>query len=122
MAAQEGHLDTVRLLVKAGAAKDQARVRDGATPLIMAAQGGHLDIVRFLVEAGTAKDQAACDGTAPLMVAVEERHLETIRLLMESRAESDASGNLASQLGCVEVVRLVQGLGSKLPKVRRTSD
>ena len=46
-----GHLDIVRFLVEAGAAKDQA-AKNGATPLAIAAQNCHIDIVRFLVNVG----------------------------------------------------------------------
>jgi hypothetical protein len=56
------------------------------------------------------------------MAAVEKRHLEIIRLLMEFGADSDAAVKLASQLGRVEVVRLMADLGAKHPKVRRTGD
>ena len=41
---------------------------------------------------------------------------------MELGADSDAAVKLASQLGCVEVVRLMADLGAKHPKVRRTGD
>ena len=73
-AAQNGHLDVVRFLVEAGAAKDQAD-NSGATPLFTAVQNGHLDIVRFLVQVGAAKDQADNAGAKPLFTAAQNGHL-----------------------------------------------
>jgi ankyrin repeat protein len=65
VAAANGHLDTVRFIVEAGAAKDRA-ANGGATPLWVVATNGHLDTVRFLVEAGAAKDQGENKGATPL--------------------------------------------------------
>ena len=41
VASQEGHVEVMKLLCDAGAAKDQA-MDDGVTPLYMASQNGHL--------------------------------------------------------------------------------
>ena len=67
-AAERGHVESLRLLIEAGAekdARDQGPDRSrgmmplhGATPLYIAAQNGHLDVVRHLVEVGAHKDQA----------------------------------------------------------------
>ena len=40
-AAQTGHLEVVRFLVKSGANKDQHRTNNGATPLCAASENGH---------------------------------------------------------------------------------
>lgn len=47
LAAELGDLEIVRLLLEAGAARDQAR-RDGKTPALIAAQRGHVDVARLL--------------------------------------------------------------------------
>ena len=57
IAAAEGHLEVVRLLVESGANKDQSKTDDGATPGFIAAAEGHLEVVRVLVESGANKDQ-----------------------------------------------------------------
>ena len=57
----------VRLLVEAGADKNQA-MKDGATPLRIASQKGHAEVVRLLIEAGADKNQAMTDGATPLFI------------------------------------------------------
>ena len=44
LAAYNGHLEVVRVLLKAGADKNAAK-QDGATALMMAARNGHLEVV-----------------------------------------------------------------------------
>ena len=68
-AAHFGNLKCVRLLLEAGANKDQGRTDNGETPLFAAARDAHLEIVRFLVESGANKDQGRTDGVTPLYLA-----------------------------------------------------
>lgn len=56
-AAQGGHLDVVRILLKARAKVDIPSL-DGGTPLFVAAQGGHVKIIRELLDCGA--DVNAC--------------------------------------------------------------
>ena len=58
VAASNGSLKCVLLLLEAGAEKDQG-FTDFATPLFIGAQSGHLEVVQFLVEAGANKDQGS---------------------------------------------------------------
>ena len=51
----KGHIELVRLLLKAGAAKDKVD-NAGATPLWLASAGGHSKVVRLLLEAGADKN------------------------------------------------------------------
>ena len=55
IAAQNGHLEVVRLLLDAGSDKDAATT-DGTTALLAAAHKGHLEIARLLLDAGVDKD------------------------------------------------------------------
>ena len=65
-AAYGGHVETVQLLLSAGADKDKAD-NDGKTPLIRAAGEGHIETVRLLLSAGADKDKADSDGKTPLI-------------------------------------------------------
>ena len=55
VAAREGHLGTIRILLGAGARVDLAKA-DGCTPLFIAAQEGELDVVRCLLQHHAAVD------------------------------------------------------------------
>jgi len=61
LAASNGSLKCVPLLLEAGANKEQGEARTGATPLFIAAGNGHLEVVRFLVESGANEDQRTTD-------------------------------------------------------------
>ena len=118
LAAQEGHLAVVRLLLEAGADKDAADT-DGDTALHIAAKEGHLEVVRLLLEAGADKDAADTDGYTPLHFAARKGHLEAIRLLLETGADKDAATthgsralHIAAQEGHMAVVRLLLEAGA----------
>ena len=60
VAAQNGHLEVLRLSIEVGADKDKAN-KDGATRMSVAAQNRHIEVVRFLVEVGAIEDQVESD-------------------------------------------------------------
>ncbi len=92
LAAQNGHVESVRELLGKGAAVNQASevstefkglhveralmhvlpswflhdvcMQDGRTPLLLAAKGGHFECVRALLNAGAAVNQASNVSTA----------------------------------------------------------
>ena len=77
----------MRLLIEAGANKDQGLTDDGATPLFIAAANGHLEVVQILLESGANKDQGLTDvivGATPLFIAAQKGHLEVVQFLVES--------------------------------------
>ena len=85
LAAEQRHLEVVRLLLEAGACCDPAN-RNGATPLHFASMRGHLEMVRLLLGASACCDRAMHDGTTPLHLATRHGHLEMVRLFLESGA------------------------------------
>jgi ankyrin repeat protein len=99
-AAREGTLDSVRVLVTAGADVKQMTA-DGSSPLLVAIQNGFYDIARFLLDRGADPNQANGRGWTPLYLAVANRDalttavpapgnegaLEFIKLLLERGAD-----------------------------------
>ena len=80
MAAQNGHLEVVRVLIEAGASVDQA-MEDGRTPLFLAAMKGHVEVVRALVEVDADKLVRTCRGDTALSIAQYFGHKGVVDLL-----------------------------------------
>lgn len=70
IAAENGHLDLVRLLIDMGKADVNSDDNAGNTALHLAAQEGHEDIVRFLIERGADVNRKNESGQTPLEVAM----------------------------------------------------
>ncbi len=84
LAAQEGHADVVRTLLRAGAS---ANGRGGAmTPLAAAALGGHTEVVRLLLGSGAQTDTSTESGESALMLAVRMNRVAAATALLEAGA------------------------------------
>jgi uncharacterized protein (DUF1697 family) len=84
MAAQNGHLETVKLLLEKVPATAQVQNNNGATPMYIAAQNGHIETVDLLMEKAPATAEVQeINGLTPLHTAAQEGHLETVKLLLE---------------------------------------
>ena len=90
VAAEQGHLQVVEELVKAG-----ADVRAGSSvnqsvgeqmAIHFAATKGRDDVVRFLLEQGVSVDQGTSKGLTPLMLAAGGGHASTVGLLLNNGA------------------------------------
>jgi len=79
LAAAQGHLDLVRLLVGAKAKMALDEVARG--PLHRAVEGGHLDVVQYLLQEGADFRQTNSDGISPLQAAREGGHTAIVELL-----------------------------------------
>jgi ankyrin repeat protein len=97
MAAENGHLEVVRCLVRdGGAAVDQAN-QNGQTPLMIASGQGHLAIVRFLVRKGGADvNRADSRGVTAIMGAAEGGHERVIKYLTRHGANLRAESILGT--------------------------
>jgi ankyrin repeat protein len=99
-AARQGSLETVRVLLAAGADLRKYAV-DGSGPLLVAVQNGNYDIARLFIERGADINQANEKGWTPLYLAVSNRNafrtavpppssdgaLDFIKLLLDRGAE-----------------------------------
>ena len=74
-AVRQGSLESVRTLVAAKAAVNQAAV-DGSSPLLVAVQNGNYAIADFLIEQGADVSGANSKGWSPLYLAVKNRNQE----------------------------------------------
>ena len=99
VAAENGHADVVRLLLKASADIDTAdKGSDGMiitdrfpSPVYLAARGGHTEVVNALVSAGAAINRVrATDGATPLYIAAQEGHVGVVLALIDACADVHA--------------------------------
>jgi hypothetical protein len=91
LAALNGHLNIVELLLDNGAKTD---VRDAwnCTPLHNAAGKGHEDVVNELVEFGANPDTETLKGKTPVDLAREKRFEDIVSILMKYRSERARKG------------------------------
>ena len=87
IASQEGHLNVVEALLRAGALPNKARTSDGNTPLYIASHGGHLNVVEALLRAGALPNSAPNNGVTPLLIAAHQGHLKIIDILIREGAD-----------------------------------
>ena len=120
VAAQNGHCDTIKLLVEYGAEIDQGN-HTGRTAIIQASQNGHFDVVSLLLEEGAAVNAADGEGWTALMVAAQNGHCDIVKLLVEYGAEIDQGNHTgrtaiiqASQNGHFDVVSLLLEEGASV--------
>lgn len=91
MAADNGHADLVKMLIRSGANVDAKRTDVGATALIVAIQGGHGEVVEELLVAGADVNAAMTDGSSPVFMAAQQGHDKLLRLLIAKGADVNAA-------------------------------
>jgi ankyrin repeat protein len=74
-ASREGHIETARLLLDAGATVNEVDKND-ITPLFMAISNNHVEMARFLIERGANIHAKDWYGRTPLFAAVEMRNAD----------------------------------------------
>ena len=97
IAARNGHLNSVKILLKYGAyieargtLKIEDQVTEGCTPLWAAAYAGRLNVVKLLIKRNADVDGRTSKGSTPLRAASHEGHLDVVRCLVESGADVNA--------------------------------
>jgi ankyrin repeat protein len=81
LAAEWGHLDIVKYLIREGA-EINYQCQDGSTALMRASATGYTKVVKFLIEEGAKVDHEDLGGATPLVCAVEGGHIGVIRQLL----------------------------------------
>lgn len=119
LAAEQGDIDIVGLLLKAGAnASAPPSEYRGLTALQGAAIGGYFQIARILLNrgAGVNASSAESDGRMALKGAAEHGRLDMVQLLLDAgveiegagRAQYDRTLNLAAENGHYAVCKLLR--------------
>jgi ankyrin repeat protein len=112
LAARQGHTDSARALLDAGADVNQASPADGMTALLIASINGHFDLAWDLLERGADPTAAADNGVTPLYAVLnvqwqprsfypqprayqQQRHsyLELMKALLDKGADPNARVN-----------------------------
>lgn len=88
LAAYEGHLGLLRLLLKKDLSLDiNTRSLHGSTPLIIATGAGRFDAVRMLLDHGANASTSDYAGLTPLHWAVNRNRPRIVRMLLEHGAD-----------------------------------
>jgi len=120
-AVQNGDLETIQLLLSAGA-KIDVRDRVGQTPITRAAELDRLDAIQLFLKNGASVDfPDGANGTA-LSIAANRSNLEIARLLLAAGADVNHANRdgftpltRAALRDHVEMVRLLLSAGAKFP-------
>ena len=92
-AADEGNVNIVKALLKAGADVNAAVDFFGYTPLLRAAIEGHAGVVSALIKAGADVNWPDEEGKTPLIQAVEAEHSNVVRILLAAGADPSQPEN-----------------------------
>jgi ankyrin repeat protein/Ca2+-binding EF-hand superfamily protein len=100
-ACEGGHLETVKLLVEAGASANIGGMWRGSTAVHLASRNGHVDVVKYLHSIGANMNaQDSWNYATPLILAAEGGHAETCAFLLDRRVDAkvkDKFGTTAAQ-------------------------
>ncbi|XP_011631415.1 GA-binding protein subunit beta-2 [Pogonomyrmex barbatus] len=90
LAAQNNHIETAEVLLRAGISRD-ARTKVDRTPLHMAAYEGHDQMVQLLLNYGADVDSRDMLKMTPLHWAVEREHMDVMHILLDHGADINAT-------------------------------
>ncbi|MDF2966120.1 MAG: ankyrin repeat and protein mask-like isoform [Rickettsiaceae bacterium] len=112
LAAENGHTDTTKILIAAGADVNHVN-KKGKTPLMWAANMGHTETVEKLFDLGADVNKTNKYGETPLMWAASMDHTETVKKLLDMGAEV----NQANKKGKTPLIVAVRNDYSEIAKL-----
>jgi ankyrin repeat protein len=97
VAAQNGHSDILKLLIKAGGDVNQL-IEGGISPLMTASAKGHVECVKILLAAGANALHKSDAGITALDAAIHNKHTAVIAILRAHlEAKTKAEAEVANQ-------------------------
>ncbi|CAJ1458417.1 unnamed protein product [Effrenium voratum] len=102
VAARNGNLQVVELLLTAKADVNHCDSQERRSPLLVAAGFGHAAVVRRLIQADAKVDQVDRYGRTPLWVAVAGRCLKVVQILVDAGANLDQGADASDDVSDVE--------------------
>jgi len=94
VAARQGHLNAVKLLIELGVDKYAKLTTSGESLLHLACQSGKLDLVQFLLDLGLPHSEAAHrSAQTPMLNAAISGHLSIMQLLEDAGANWDVAAS-----------------------------
>lgn len=119
MAAGNGSLECLVLLIEKEADIHSARDMDGQTPTYVAAQNGHAACLETLLDQGVDAEAARDDGYTPLYVAARRDNHDCVMALLEVKVDADSvqeDGQTALMAACrsgnTKTVKLLLNAGA----------
>ncbi len=121
IAAQHGHTNIVKALIKANCSVDKPTFRVRATALHWAATNGHYDTVQALLDAGANTESQTVHGRSPLILAARSGYEDIIRLLIRVGVNIDRPDldrctalHMAAEEGSHDGVDILLRAGAKI--------
>lgn len=118
VAAENGRLQIVNLLLSKGADLNAHDNRFGSTAVMLAAYSGHEDIVEILIHNGADVNAARSDGVTALMLASMQGNLGIVRAFLRQGARVNATDyegrtavRIARYRGHIDVARELESAG-----------
>ncbi len=94
LAARNGHIGMVTLLLNSGAALTDHNRENWATPLLEAVKGGHTSLVKFMLEKETARSvSTAPKGMTPLQAAIVHERYDMLQMFIDAKKVDLTAGD-----------------------------
>mmetsp|Transcript_12923 Transcript_12923/g.25245 ORF Transcript_12923/g.25245 Transcript_12923/m.25245 type:complete len:327 (-) Transcript_12923:455-1435(-) len=123
IAAQQGHLSCLKILIAARANVDQP-TNGGVTPVCIAAAEGYDECLQALIDAGANVNTVTAGGVTPVYIAAQKGKASCLRVLANASANCNTPTNdgssamfIAAHEGHLDCVRELL-VGGALPEVK----